>query len=98
MNIVVKETGVQTTAQYITTKSGNKRLSVDGKTYTDKKFNDTFYKVIDDQITFPLFQYVRKFKKGPEECAKILSESIFSTYKCWYHKGFLTVYLPRPVS
>lgn len=40
--IIVKETGERKTAIYAPNSSGNMRYNVDGKFYTDKKFNQLF--------------------------------------------------------
>ena len=42
MQVMIKTTGERTTAQYITTSTGNKRYNVNGKTYSDKQFDKTF--------------------------------------------------------
>jgi hypothetical protein len=42
MTVMFKATGERTTAQYITTQTGNKRYNVNGKTYSDRQFDKTF--------------------------------------------------------
>lgn len=91
MYIIEISTGEMKTAQYITTKSGNKRMNVEGKTYTDKQFNKLFSVITDAKITVPLFRLVKEFKKSPEQIAIILMNTIFSHYDCSYQKGMLTV-------
>jgi hypothetical protein len=40
--IKVRQTGEIKTAVYATTPTGNKKYNVDGKFYSDKKFNELF--------------------------------------------------------
>ena len=51
MKVVVKSTGEQKTAIYAANSTGNMRMNVDGKFYTDKQFGKMFTP-IDENMTF----------------------------------------------
>ena len=53
MKVIEKATGAEKDAIYAANSLGNMRMNVDGKFYTDKKFNEKFTIKSDKQCTSP---------------------------------------------
>lgn len=61
--VEVKATGEKKTAQYITTASGNKRMSVDGKIYTDRQFSKLFTVKAESDLDYAYYQDLAFFNQ-----------------------------------
>lgn len=60
MNVFDKVEKKLTTAIYATTQTGNKRMSVDGKFYTDKQFNKR-YEIVGEDLTMHFKVHTARF-------------------------------------
>lgn len=81
--IIVKATGEKKTAVYAANSGGNMRYNVDGKFYSDKKFNELFL-IVPNEAALLFKVHVRKMFDEIRECGgpaiKIMDKPIAILY------------------